>query len=80
MDAYESRRIDYLIDKLIDTEAQLKTIRKMYSDQQDLIRDLCSERDRYMNMHKELQEEVDRLTDSFGEGMMEEIDGRISAE
>lgn len=44
MDAYE-KRIKYLIDKLIDLEDQINIYRKMYSDQQNLNRDLCRERD-----------------------------------
>lgn len=76
MDAYESRRIDYLIDKLIDLEDQLKIYRKMYSDQQDLIRDLCRDRDALRTEKGQLQKELNILVGGFGEALDEALEAK----
>ena len=76
MDAYESRRIDYLIDNLIDLDDQLKITRKLYSDQQDLIRDLCRERDALRTEKGQLQKELNILVGGFGEALDEALEAK----
>ena len=76
MDAYESRRFDYLIDKLIDLEDQLKITRKMYSDQQDIVRNLCRERDTLRMENGQLQKELNILAGGFGEALDEALEAK----
>lgn len=76
MDDYESRRIDYLVDKLIDLDDQLKIYRKMYSDQQDLIRDLCRDRDVLRTEKGKLQKELNILAGGFGEALDEALEAK----
>ena len=76
MDAYESRRIDDLIDKLIDLEDQLKITRKLYSDQQDIVRDLCRERDTLRMEKGKLQKELNILAGGFGEALDEALEAK----
>lgn len=75
MDANE-KRIAYLIDKLIDLEDQLKITRKLYSDQQDLIRELCKDRDALRTEKGQLQKELNILVGGFGEALDEALEAK----
>lgn len=80
MDKKQEKRLEYLIDRIMELDEIVKSYKELYSRQLNINSDLCSERDRYKLMYEEVLDDINRLTDSLGEGMTEVSDGRISAE